>query len=135
MTVPPTRFTRRSAPEWQTRLDDLAFRVTRMGETERPFSHVDFPPGPATYHCRCCTEPLFDASARFDPGCCGWPAFSRPLGPAKLREVADDAWCLCRTEVRCANCDAHLGHVFADGPQPTGLRYCINGVALHHVPK
>lgn len=135
MATPPAQFRPRSESEWRASLGDLAFRVTRMGATERPFTHDDFPPGPALYHCLCCGEPLFDADAKYDAGCCGWPAFSAPAGAGRLKEVADRDWCMCRTEVRCATCDAHLGHVFADGPPPTGLRYCINGVALRHVPK
>lgn len=135
MTVPNARFTALSDAQWRARLDDLAFKVTRRGGTERPFTHDDFPPGPAVYHCLCCDEPLFDASAKYNAGCFGWPAFSAPIAAERLQELEDRSWCMCRTEVRCATCDAHLGHVFDDGPPPTGLRYCINGVALRHVPK
>jgi peptide-methionine (R)-S-oxide reductase len=119
---------------WRARLSDLAFRVTRMGATERPFTHHRFPDGPATFHCVCCEAPLFGSDARYDSGC-GWPSFSRPLDPAALALREDRSWCLCRTEVRCAHCAAHLGHVFEDGPPPDGLRYCINGVALQHRPQ
>lgn len=135
MTISPARFPALSDAEWRSRLNDLEFRVTRQGGTERPFTHDAFPPGPAVYHCLCCDAPLFDAAAKYDAGCCGWPAFSAPIGAGSLAEVEDHNWCMCRTEVRCAACDAHLGHVFGDGPPPTGLRYCINGVALRHVPK
>lgn len=135
MTAPPSRFPALSDAEWRTRLDDLAFKVTRQGGTERPFTHDHFPPGPAVFHCLCCDVPLFDAARKYAEGCFGWPAFSEPIRPDCLQEHQDRSWCMCRTEVRCANCDAHLGHVFDDGPPPTGLRYCINGVALRHEPK
>jgi peptide-methionine (R)-S-oxide reductase len=120
--------------EWRGQLSDLAYKVTRKHATERAFSHAEFPKGPATYACVCCGAPLFDAEAKFDSGC-GWPSFTAPLAETAVGEQADDSWFMRRTEVHCAACDAHLGHVFPDGPGPTGLRYCINGVALDHKPK
>ncbi len=133
--TPSHRIPALSDTEWRARLGELAYRVTRQGGTERPFTHDDFPAGPATYCCVCCEAELFDWTAKFDRGCYGWPAFSAPLASDRLKQVEDRSWCMCRTEVRCAACDAHLGHVFDDGPPPTGLRYCINGVALRHIPK
>jgi peptide-methionine (R)-S-oxide reductase len=119
--------------EWRAELGDLAYKVTRQHGTERPFTHDSFPKGPATYACVCCGEPLFDAADKFDSGT-GWPSFLQPLAPDAVEEHVDRSWFVRRTEVRCARCDAHLGHVFPDGPQPTGLRYCMNGVALRHKP-
>ena len=120
--------------EWRTQLSELAYKVTRKHATERAFSHDDFPKGSATYHCVCCGAPLFDGETKFDSGT-GWPSFFRPVSGEAVGESEDRSWFMRRTEVHCAACDAHLGHVFPDGPKPTGLRYCINGVALDHRPK
>lgn len=120
--------------EWRAQLSDLAYKVTRQHATERAFSHEKFPDGPATFTCVCCGAPLFDAEAKFDSGC-GWPSFTKPLDGTAVEEQVDQSWFMRRTEVHCAACEAHLGHVFPDGPGPTGLRYCINGVALDHKPK
>lgn len=125
---------RRSDAEWRARLDPLAYKVTRQHGTERPFTHDSFPKGPALFRCVCCDAPLFDAAQKFDSGT-GWPSFWQPVAPEAVEEHEDRSWFMRRTEVRCARCDAHLGHVFPDGPRPTGLRYCINGVALRHEPK
>ncbi|MCX7890058.1 MAG: peptide-methionine (R)-S-oxide reductase MsrB [Rhodobacteraceae bacterium] len=124
----------KSDAEWRTQLSDLAYKVTRQHGTERAFTHDDFPAGPAMYHCVCCGAPLFDAAQKFDSGT-GWPSFWQPVTPEAVGESEDRSWFMRRTEVHCARCDAHLGHVFPDGPKPTGLRYCINGVALSHRPK
>ncbi len=121
----------KSEAEWRTQLSDLAFKVTRKGGTERAFTHDNFPKGPAVYHCACCDRPLFDAGAKFDSGT-GWPSFFRPISENAIEERPDNSLFMRRTEVVCARCDAHLGHVFPDGPAPTGLRYCMNGVALVH---
>lgn len=116
--------------EWLAQLGELAFNVTRRHATERPFSHDDFPEGGGTYRCICCGAPLFDSAARYDSGC-GWPAFTAPAAEQAVEESTDRSHGMVRTEVHCARCDAHLGHVFPDGPRESGgLRYCINGVAL-----
>lgn len=119
--------------EWLEQLGDLAFQVTRKHATERAYSHGGFPKGPGTYHCVCCDAPLFDGSTKFESGC-GWPSFNATLGNAMVGESDDRSHFMRRTEVHCTGCDAHLGHVFPDGPPPTGLRYCINGVAVRFEP-
>lgn len=115
--------------EWRAQLSDMAFRVTRKHATERAGTHEDFPKDPGTYNCVCCQTPLFDQSAKFESGT-GWPSFYEPLDADMVGESVDRSFFMKRTEVHCNRCDAHLGHVFPDGPQPTGLRYCINGAAL-----
>ena len=120
--------------EWRAQLSPLAYKVTRKHGTERAGSHEDFPKGPGTYTCTCCGLPLFDQAAKFDSGT-GWPSFYQPKDPEMVGESVDRSFFMKRTEVHCARCEAHLGHVFPDGPQPTGLRYCINGVALDFEPE
>ena len=119
--------------EWRAALGDLAYKVTRKHATERAGSHEDFPDGPGLFTCTCCGAPLFDKAHKFDSGT-GWPSFYQPADPQMVGESQDNSWFMRRTEVHCNRCDAHLGHVFPDGPQPTGLRYCINGVALKFEP-
>lgn len=119
--------------EWKAQLSPEAYKVTRQHGTERAFTNDRFPKGPATYRCVCCDAPLFDAAAKFDSGT-GWPSFWAPIDADAVTEKEDRSWLMRRTEVLCARCDAHLGHVFPDGPKPTGLRYCMNGVALKHDP-
>ena len=115
--------------EWRADLSDLAYKVMRQHGTERAFTHDDFPKGPGVFRCAGCGAPVFDAAAKFDSGT-GWPSFWQPAAPEAIATSDDRGWFMRRTEVHCARCDGHLGHVFPDGPQPTGLRYCINGVAL-----
>lgn len=124
----------RTDAEWREQLSDLAFKVTRKHGTERAGTHEDFPKDPGTYTCVCCGAPLFDQAHKFESGT-GWPSFFQPQDPETVGESVDNSWFMKRTEVHCNRCDAHLGHVFPDGPKPTGLRYCINGVALEFKPE
>ena len=125
----------RSDEEWRERLTPEQYRVLREAGTEAPFS------GPlltnkaaGAYVCAGCGEPLFASDGKFDSGC-GWPSFTRPAEDAAVCEQSDDSHGMHRVEVRCAKCEGHLGHVFPDGPGPTGLRYCINSAALGFVKK
>jgi peptide-methionine (R)-S-oxide reductase len=120
----------KSDAEWRTQLSDEAYRVARKSKTERPFTHDDFPKTAGTFSCVCCGADLFDADHKFDSGT-GWPSFYQPINGEIVGEKADNSLFMRRTEVVCNRCDAHLGHVFSDGPQPTGQRYCINGVTLN----
>ncbi|MDO5641358.1 MAG: peptide-methionine (R)-S-oxide reductase MsrB [Paracoccus sp. (in: a-proteobacteria)] len=117
--------------EWRAQLSDEEYFVTRQAGTERPFSHAGFPKDRGYFACICCDAPLFEQDAKFESHC-GWPSFSAPGGA--IDEHVDQSHGMTRTEVRCHDCDAHLGHVFPDGPPPTGLRYCINGVAIKFIP-
>jgi peptide-methionine (R)-S-oxide reductase len=125
---------RKTEAEWRAELDELAYRVTRQGGTERAFTNDNFPKAPGAFHCVCCGAPLFASETKFDSGT-GWPSFWAPIEPEAVEERADNGWLMRRTEVVCARCDAHLGHVFPDGPRPTGLRYCMNGAALRFEPE
>jgi peptide-methionine (R)-S-oxide reductase len=116
-------------------LDPEQYNVCRLKGTERPFSgKYNGTKTDGVYHCICCNEPLFDSRAKFDSGC-GWPSFYEPIAEQAMVEIRDISHGMIRTEVTCAKCDAHLGHVFPDGPPPTGLRYCINSVCLDLVPR
>ena len=120
--------------DWKAQLSSEAYRVTRKHGTERAFtSELNVEKRDGMYHCVCCGEPLFPSDTKFDSGS-GWPSFYKPVDGNHVSEHQDRSLFMRRTEVRCGKCDSHLGHVFPDGPEPTGLRYCINGVALDFKP-
>ncbi len=116
--------------EWKALLTPEEFYVCRQAGTERPFNgkYNDFK-GEGVFVCKCCANPLFDSKAKFNSGT-GWPSYYEPISKEAVTEHKDMSHGMIRTEVKCAVCDAHLGHVFPDGPEPTGLRYCINSVCL-----
>lgn len=117
--------------EWKKQLTSNQYYVARQKGTEPPFTgEYESTDAPGTYKCVCCGEPLFRSEAKFHSGC-GWPSFTAPISGERVDEEADYSHGMSRTEVRCSRCDAHLGHVFDDGPGPTGLRYCINSVSLN----
>lgn len=121
----------KSDEEWREQLSDEEYYVTRMHGTERAHSHpYAHEKAEGMYRCVCCGKPLFASETKFDSGT-GWPSFTAPVSQDAVSERDDNSLFMRRTEVRCADCQAHLGHVFPDGPGPTGLRYCINGAALN----
>ena len=125
----------KSDAEWREQLTPEQYHVTRKHGTERAFtSPLNDEKRDGTFHCVCCDAPLFDAGTKFESGT-GWPSFTAPASAETVSEHDDRSFFMRRTEVRCASCDAHLGHVFPDGPHPTGLRYCMNGVAMTFTPK
>ena len=121
--------------EWRGQLSRLSYSVTRHEDTERPFSgEYDHNKADGVYHCICCDTALFDSKTKFESGT-GWPSFWKPISSANVSEIVDNSLMMERTAVACKRCDAHLGHVFDDGPDPTGLRYCMNSVSLNFVAR
>lgn len=121
--------------EWRAQLDPMQFEVTRHGATERAFTgqYADHWQA-GVYHCVGCNAPLFDSGTKFDAGC-GWPSYFQPLRGEIIDRVVDRSHSMVRVEVRCQDCGAHLGHVFPDGPEPTGERFCINSASLGFEPR
>jgi peptide-methionine (R)-S-oxide reductase len=123
-----------SDEEWKARLTEEQYDVLRRHGTERAGTGCFVgTKAPGLYVCAGCDHPLFRSDAKFESGT-GWPSFTEPVAPDSLVEIVDRSYGMVRTEIRCARCDGHLGHVFPDGPPPTGRRYCLNSVAMRHIP-
>jgi peptide-methionine (R)-S-oxide reductase len=126
---------KKTEEEWSKQLTPEQYRVLRQKGTEMPFSgEYETTTTPGLYRCAACGQELFESDAKFDSGC-GWPSFFQPAGEDKIDASEDNSHGMRRIEVTCSKCDSHLGHVFPDGPRPTGLRYCINSVSLKLDPK
>lgn len=125
----------KTAAQWRAELTPEQYRITRLGGTEPPFSSpYNTEKRRGIYRCVCCGQALFSSDTKYDSGS-GWPSFFAPVSEDVITEAPDHKLAMPRTEIRCARCDAHLGHVFPDGPLPTGLRYCTNGGALAFEPQ
>lgn len=129
-TAAPEEKVEKTDAEWRTQLTPEEFKITRRAGTERAFTGEYWETKtPGAYNCRCCGAPLFHSDAKYDSGT-GWPSFTAPVADDAVATKRDRSLFMVRTEVLCARCDAHLGHVFPDGPAPTGLRYCLNSASL-----
>ncbi len=126
--------TQKTDAEWRTKLTPEQYQVCRCGGTEPPFQGQYWDTKtPGTYHCAGCDSPLFSSDTKYDSGS-GWPSFWAPINTKAVKENVDNTLGMTRTEIVCAHCDSHLGHVFPDGPHPTGLRYCTNSASLNLKP-